>query len=100
MTNLAQIQSRRTRLKTINEDIQIAQEDGYQAIADGAFVKGWLLTGRGLWFLSGLQLIEGRVKEDVRWDVLQLEGRDSRSRIIGEIRMSSAQQREVHHSHG
>jgi calcium permeable stress-gated cation channel len=75
----SEIRSWRTRLKTINEDIRIAQEDGYQAIADGAFVKGWLLTGRGLRFLPGIQLIEGRAKEDVRWDILQLDERDRMS---------------------
>ncbi|KAI0299794.1 hypothetical protein BC826DRAFT_1090413 [Russula brevipes] len=68
----SEIRTWRTRLKSINEDIRIAQEDGYQAIADGALVKGWLLTGRGLRFLPGIQLIEGRAKEDVRWDILQL----------------------------
>ena len=73
----SEIRTWRTRLKTINEDIRIAQEDGYQFIADGVRVKGWLLTGRGLRFLPGIHLIEGRAKEDVRWDVLQQGGRDS-----------------------
>jgi hypothetical protein len=73
----SEIRTWRTRLKTINEDIRIAQEDGYQYIADGANVKGWLLTGRGLRFLPGIQLIEGRAKEDVRWDILQMGGSDS-----------------------
>jgi calcium permeable stress-gated cation channel len=77
----SEIRSWRTRLKTVNEDIRIAQEDGYQAIADGAFVKGWLLTGRGLRFLPGIQLIEGRAKEDVRWDILQLDGKDRMSQV-------------------
>jgi calcium permeable stress-gated cation channel len=63
-----------TQLKTINEDIRIAQEDGYQYIADGVNVKGWLLTGRGLRFLPDIQIIEGRAKEDMRWDILQLGG--------------------------
>jgi len=77
----SEIRTWRTRLKTINEDIRIAQEDGYQFIADGVHVKGWLLTGRGLRFLSGIQLIEGRAKEDVRWDVLQMGGSDSVSKV-------------------
>ena len=75
------IRTWRTRLKTINEDIRIAQEDGYQAIADGAHVKGWLLTGRGLRFLPGIQLIEGRAKEDVRWDILQQGGSDTMNQV-------------------
>lgn len=77
----SEIRTWRTRLKTINEDIRIAQEDGYQFIADGAHVKGWLLTGRGLRFLPGIQLIEGRAKEDVRWDILQMGGSDSMSQV-------------------
>ena len=77
----SEIRTWRTRLKTINEDIRIAQEEGYQAIADGVHVKGWLLTGRGLRHLPGVQLIEGRAKEDVRWDLLQLGGSDA----IGQV---------------
>lgn len=77
----SEIRTWRTRLKTINEDIRIAQEEGYQFIADGAHVKGWLLTGRGLRFIPGIQLIEGRAKEDVRWDILQMGGGDSVSRV-------------------
>jgi hypothetical protein len=60
----SEIRTWRTRLKTINEDIRIAQEEGYQFIADGARVKGWLLTGRGLRFIPGVELIKGHAKED------------------------------------
>lgn len=77
----AEIRIWRTRLKTVNEDIRIAQEEGYQAIVDGVHVKGWLLTGRGLRFLPGIQLIEGRAKEDVRWDILQLGGSDAMNQV-------------------
>ena len=72
----SEIRTWRTRLKTVNEDIRIAQEEGYQAIVDGVHVKGWLLTGRGLRLLPGIQLIEGRAKEDVRWDILQMGGKN------------------------
>ncbi|KAI9444620.1 hypothetical protein H4582DRAFT_2108489 [Lactarius indigo] len=68
----------RTRLM---KDIRLAQENGYQDIADGTRVKGWLLTGRGLRFLPGIQLIEGRAKEDVRWDILQQGGSDPLSQV-------------------
>ena len=77
----AEIGTWRSRLKTINEDIRLAQENGYQDIADGTRVKGWLLTGRGLRFLPGIQLIEGRAKEDVRWDILQQGGSDPLSPV-------------------
>ncbi|KAH9178520.1 hypothetical protein EDB89DRAFT_1926998 [Lactarius sanguifluus] len=60
----AEIRTWRSRLKTINEDIRLAQENGYQDIADGTRVKGWLLIGRGLRFIPDIQLIEGRAKED------------------------------------
>jgi len=77
----SEIRTWRTRLKTVNEDIRIAQEDGYQAIVDGVHVKGWLLTGRGLRFLPGIQLIEGRAKEDVRWDILQTGESDAMNQV-------------------
>ena len=78
----AEIRTWRTRLKTVNEDIRIAQQEGYQSIVDGAHVKGWLLTGRGLRFLPGIQLIEGRAKEDVRWDILQSGGGDAMNLVV------------------
>lgn len=64
----------RGKLKVINNEIADVQRDCYNDIADGARVKGWLMVGRGLRFLPGIELIEGRAKEDVRWDELQNEG--------------------------
>jgi calcium permeable stress-gated cation channel len=60
----SEVQSWCMQLKIINEDIQIMQE-WYQAITDGVFVKGWLLSRHELWFLPEIQLIEGHLKEDV-----------------------------------
>lgn len=65
----------RSRLKIINAEIAEAQREGYNDIADGARIKGWLMVGQGLRFIPGIQLIEGRAKEDIRWDVLQNERR-------------------------
>lgn len=80
----------RTRLKAVNTEIADAQHAAYQEIADGARIKGWILTGKGLRFIPSIQLIEGRSKDDIRylssfvslstcellsirWDVLQNE---------------------------
>ncbi|KAJ4485701.1 hypothetical protein J3R30DRAFT_3655075 [Lentinula aciculospora] len=63
----------RSKLKAINLEISNAQRDSYNDIADGARIKGWLLVGRGLRHIPGIELIEGRAKEDIRWDVLQNE---------------------------
>lgn len=63
----------RTRLKAINAEISDAQANAYTDIADGARIKGWLLIGKGLRFIPSIQIIEGRAKEDIRWDVLQSE---------------------------
>ncbi|KAJ3879447.1 hypothetical protein F5051DRAFT_402847 [Lentinula edodes] len=63
----------RSKLKAINLEISNAQRDSYNDIADGARIKGWLLIGRGLRYIPGVELIEGRAKEDIRWDVLQNE---------------------------
>ncbi|EJD04016.1 uncharacterized protein FOMMEDRAFT_106418 [Fomitiporia mediterranea MF3/22] len=65
----------RTRLKQINAEISEVQNDCYNDIADGARIKGWLITGRGVRFLPGIELIEGRSKDDILWDELQHEGR-------------------------
>ncbi|KAL6304772.1 hypothetical protein BKA93DRAFT_732188 [Sparassis latifolia] len=70
----------RSKLKSINLDISEVQRESYDDIADGARIKGWLLVGRGLRFLPGVQLIEGRAKEDIRWDELQSE-RDIYSKV-------------------
>ncbi|KAH8120259.1 hypothetical protein DFH11DRAFT_1559146 [Phellopilus nigrolimitatus] len=64
----------RTRLKQINNEISDAQNDCYNDIADGARIKGWLITGRGLRFLPGVELIEGRSKDDILWSELQDSG--------------------------
>ncbi|KZT02505.1 uncharacterized protein LAESUDRAFT_661940 [Laetiporus sulphureus 93-53] len=64
----------RSRLKAINAQISEAQRIAYNDIADGVRIKGWLMIGRGLRFIPGIQLIEGRAKEDIRWDELQNEG--------------------------
>ncbi|KAL0951690.1 hypothetical protein HGRIS_008366 [Hohenbuehelia grisea] len=71
----------RSRLKAINLEIADAQNELYLDIADGVRVKGWLLIGRGLRHLPGVELIEGRAKEDVRWDVLQNES-DGFNRLV------------------
>ncbi|KAF8628209.1 hypothetical protein AX15_003997 [Amanita polypyramis BW_CC] len=63
----------RTQLKAINAKIEEFQRDCYNDIADGARIKGWLMVGRGLGYVPGIELIEGRAKEDIRWDVLQHE---------------------------
>jgi calcium permeable stress-gated cation channel len=64
----------RTRLKVVNIEIAEAQRDCYNDIADGARIKGWLMVGKGLRFLPGIELIEGRSKEDIKWDELQRQG--------------------------
>lgn len=63
----------RSRLKLINMQIAEAQQDSYADIADGAPIKGWVIIGRGLRHMHAVELIEGRAKEDVRWDTLQNE---------------------------
>lgn len=71
----------RGALKAINTEIAEVQRECYNDIADGARIKGWLMVGRGLRYLPGIQLIEGRAKEDIRWDELQREGDWSRDLI-------------------
>ncbi|KXN88932.1 hypothetical protein AN958_06803 [Leucoagaricus sp. SymC.cos] len=63
----------RSQLKAINAQIMDAQRQSYDDIAEGRNIRGWLIIGRGLRHISGVQIIEGRAKEDIRWDVLQNE---------------------------
>ncbi|KAF8183820.1 hypothetical protein K438DRAFT_1838672 [Mycena galopus ATCC 62051] len=63
----------RSRLKAINAEIGETQTTGYEDIAGGVRIRGWLIIGRGLRFVKGIEIIEGMAKEDVRWDVLQNE---------------------------
>ncbi|KAH9486372.1 hypothetical protein JR316_0000436 [Psilocybe cubensis] len=69
----AEITQWRSRLKIINAEIADAQRDSYNDIASGTGINGWLMIGKGLRFIPGIQMIEGRAKEDIRWDVLQNE---------------------------
>lgn len=65
----------RSRLKVINAEIADAQQAGYNDIAQGSQrVKGWLLIGRGVRYIKGVRMIEGRAKDDIRWDELQRDG--------------------------
>ena len=75
----ADINQWRTKLKAINLEISEVQTESYNDIADGARIKGWLMIGRGLRHIPGIQLIEGRAKEDIRWDELQNEASTLRS---------------------
>ncbi|KAI1788782.1 hypothetical protein LXA43DRAFT_1023967 [Ganoderma leucocontextum] len=67
----------RWKLKVINSEIAEVQRDSYTDIADGARIKGWLMIGRGIRHVPGIQLIEGRAKEDIRWDQLQNQSESS-----------------------
>ncbi|KAI0275250.1 hypothetical protein BC834DRAFT_815275 [Gloeopeniophorella convolvens] len=80
-TVYAEIRRWRSELKGINEEIAVQQDSGFQDIRDGVGIKGWLLVGRGIRYLPGVQMIEGRAKEDVRWDVLQMGG----SEALGQV---------------
>ncbi|KAG9123087.1 hypothetical protein FRC07_000242 [Ceratobasidium sp. 392] len=64
----------RSELKGLNAAITEAQQEAFNAIAEGQHVKGWLIVGRNVRYLSGVQPIEGRAKADVRWRELQKQG--------------------------
>ncbi|KAG8981245.1 hypothetical protein FRC05_004147 [Tulasnella sp. 425] len=66
-----EIRQARTKLKVLNAQINDLQQDGFNHIADGVWIRGWLIFGRGIRYIPGIEMIEGRSKEDVRWDELQ-----------------------------
>ncbi|KAG8898221.1 hypothetical protein FRB99_007589 [Tulasnella sp. 403] len=65
------IRQARSRLKALNAEVNDLQQEGFNSIAEGTRIKGWLLFGRGIRHVPGIQMIEGRSKEDIRWDELQ-----------------------------
>jgi len=67
------ISESRSRLKVLNIEISDCQQDGFNDVAEGANVKGWMVVGKGVRFIPGIQMIEGRSKEDVRWHEIQDE---------------------------
>jgi hypothetical protein len=77
----ADIREWRTRLKQINGEIADSQNDCYNDIADGVRIRGWLITGKGIRHIPGIELIEGRSKEDIMWYELQ-HGRGIGSYIL------------------
>ncbi|KDQ20481.1 hypothetical protein BOTBODRAFT_308811 [Botryobasidium botryosum FD-172 SS1] len=68
------IRNWRSKLKALNSWIADMQQETFSGIAEGARVRGWLIYGRGVRFLPGAQVIEGRSKDDIRWEELQYEG--------------------------
>jgi hypothetical protein len=65
----------RSQLKSLNTRIIEAQQEAFEDVATGAAgrVKGFLVLGRGVGYLSGSERIEGRGKDDVRWADLQAD---------------------------
>lgn len=63
----------RSRLKLINGEIAEAQQSCYDLIASGNGIKGWLLVGRGLRHLPHIQMIEGRSKDDILYEQLEVD---------------------------
>lgn len=63
----------RTQLKALNIEVAEEQHSMYEDIAQGINLRGWLLVGRGVRFVPGVRMIEGRSKDDIRWDDLQNE---------------------------
>lgn len=86
----ADINMWRAKLKSINNEIGEVQSECYKDIADGARIKGWLMVGRGLRFIPGIELIEGRAKEDIRWNELQNEGGPARTLAFWTIAVTVA----------
>ncbi|KAG9092361.1 hypothetical protein FS749_015799, partial [Ceratobasidium sp. UAMH 11750] len=68
------IRTWRSQLKRLNAAIADSQQEAFTAIAEGQQVKGWLLVGRNVRYLAGVQPIEGRAKADIRWRELQEQG--------------------------
>lgn len=64
------IRHRRSELKRLNGEIGALQSIAMADIADGKGARGFILVGRGVGSISGVEKIMGRTKDDVRWDRL------------------------------
>ena len=72
-TLYSEIRYWRTQLKALNIEVNEEQRSMYDDIANGVNLRGWLLLGRGVRFIPGVRMIEGRSKDDIHWDDLQHE---------------------------
>ena len=72
------ISEARSALKALNAEINDLQQEGFNHVAEGTNIKGWLIFGRGIRYIPGVQMIEGRSKEDIRWQELQRGGTTGR----------------------
>ena len=72
-TLYSEIRYWRTQLKALNIEVNEEQRSMYEDIANGVNLRGWLLLGRGVRFIPGVRMIEGRSKDDIRWEDLQHE---------------------------
>jgi len=72
-TLYSEIRYWRTQLKALNIEVNEEQRSMYEDVANGVNLRGWLLLGRGVRFIPGARMIEGRSKDDIRWDDLQHE---------------------------
>jgi len=64
----------RSKLKALNVEVADAQQEAFTDISEGINTKGWLIIGRNVRHLPGCETIEGRAKEDIRWEELQQQG--------------------------
>lgn len=64
------IRLRRSELKRLNAEIGELQSVTMAEISDGRTARGFLLVGKGVSLLSGVEPILGRTKDDVCWDCL------------------------------
>lgn len=71
------VEAYRTQFKALNEEISILQQDTFSKISRADPMVGWILVGRGVEYLPGAQVIEGRTRKDILWSNLDGPGRSN-----------------------
>ena len=66
--NYDEIRDARARLKALNGEIAIHQQQTFSMIAKGEDILGWLIVGRSVRWLPYARLVEGRTREDILWE--------------------------------
>jgi hypothetical protein len=61
------VETARTRLKILNDQVEALQLVAMRSAANGADTVGWVIVGRGVRFIPGTTRIEGCTIEDIDW---------------------------------
>jgi hypothetical protein len=60
----------RSSLRRLNNEIESLQHELMEEVAEGKNITGWLLVGKGLRYLKGVEVLESPSKDGIEYDAL------------------------------